>query len=658
VLAAAAQPAIANSKQGKPDRVIVTARVLTPDGKPMKAAAVDIVSTSAAAPIGASLDEYPIRLMGQGETDQDGRIRLDVPRVSSTSVHMFVAIAAAPGFGLNWAKLNPDAEEPTAEIRLEPEQIVRARLVDVSGLPAAGLEVILSGIITDTRRATWDGLHFWQTLPTGLRAWPRLMTDSQGQLRINGIGPNVSINLNVRDIRFARQDLLIKAAETSSPKDKVTTLALEPARIIEGRVLAADTGLPIPSAIISATTRLHNEMANGFMSAKFTADAQGHFQVNPIAGESYTLAAYPTGGEPYLIFDEDVPLPKGAIKVKHDLKLPRGVLIKGKVTEAGTGRPLAGASIQYISASDQFIGADNRRRIIAGWQAIVASQQDGSFQIAVLPGKGHLLVFGPTPDFVLEEIGSNRLYSDKPGGQRNYAHKIIAYDTRPASEPLALNAELRRTASIKGRVEGPQGQTVSDGFLLTTLYITATDPSWRGDARVKIHDGRFELNGLAPDAKTRVSILDPEHEWGTTLDISGKQADQALLIKLEPCGQAKMRFVGPDGRPLANHRPFIEFVARTGPSRFSQKPEDRGQFTAEAEYLANVDRKHYGGLPQTSTDGRISLPALIPGALYRISDFSTANDPKKGPQIRKDFTVKPGQSLDLGDILIEKPERQ
>ena len=48
--------------------------------------------------------------------------------------------------------------------------------------------------------------------------------------------------------------------------------------------------------------------------------------------------------------------------------------------------------------------------MLSGWQAIVASQDDGSFQIAVPPGKGHLLVFGPTGDYVLGEIGSNKLY--------------------------------------------------------------------------------------------------------------------------------------------------------------------------------------------------------------------------------------------------------
>ena len=76
---------------------------------------------------------------------------------------------------------------------------------------------------------------------------------------------------------------------------------------------------------------------------------------------------------------------------------------------------------------------------------------------------------------------------------------------------------------------------------------------------------------------------------------------------------------------------------------------------ADGAYLPNVDRKHYPNELATDADGRVTLPALIPGALYRISDWSTVNVQDKGYQIRKDFTVKPGETLDLGDILIEKP---
>jgi hypothetical protein len=148
--------------------------------------------------------------------------------------------------------------------------------------------------------------------------------------------------------------------------------------------------------------------------------------------------------------------------------------------------------------------------VLSGWQAIVASGDNGSFQIVVPPGKGYLLVFGPTGDYVLGEIGFN-----------------------------------------------------------------------------------FELHGLAPDARTRISVLDPEHEWGATVDVSAEQAGAELTIRLQACGQATARFVGPDGQPIAKLQPHL---------------------------------------------------------------FSTINDQDKGPQLRREFTVTPGAKLDLGDITISKPD--
>ena len=112
-----------------------------------------------------------------------------------------------------------------------------------------------------------------------------------------------------------------------------------------------------------------------------------------------------------------------------DLKLPRGVLIQGKVTEEGTGRPVAGASVQFFPRKP-------REDVLKGYEAIVASKDDGSFQVAVPPGKGYLIVLGPTLDYIPEEIGGGMLYwSGQPGGCASTPTTSSPTRSRPAKGP-------------------------------------------------------------------------------------------------------------------------------------------------------------------------------------------------------------------------------
>ncbi len=114
-------------------RMTVAGHVLDPDGKPVNGAIVDVLAKPRVPLTGALEDLEPWTLLGRGESDGEGRYRLDTPRTASTGVHEFYALAAAPGYGLGWVELNPDAREPGAEIKLLPEQPIRVRLVDVTG---------------------------------------------------------------------------------------------------------------------------------------------------------------------------------------------------------------------------------------------------------------------------------------------------------------------------------------------------------------------------------------------------------------------------------------------------------------------------------------------------------------------------------------------
>jgi RNA polymerase sigma factor (sigma-70 family) len=641
-------PATDDAPRPAPGRMLIVGRIHDPNGKPVPGAVVGVFTRFRSPVVGTDDDTKPwLTLLGQGRSDGDGRFRLDAPRTASDRVYQVSAVAAAPGYGLGWAVLNPDAETPAADVRLLPEQTFRIRLVDVTGAPAKGVEVRVLRVGRRTSDGLFDGVGTSGRPPDGLLAWPRpLTTDDQGRLTLTGLarGRGITIDLSIFDPRYARQNLEIDAAQ---PGDQELSLALQPAKIIEGRVLAADTGQPIPNAVISIGAG--GGPVRGFRPSRFRADDRGRFTANPHAGESFRVNAHAPEGQPYLVPQVEFTWTKAAVKKTLDIALPRGVLIRGKVTEVGTNRPLPDSSVYFLPMG-------NVQDVLSGWEAGVASQADGSFAIAVPPGKGHLVVYGPTDDYILEEIGSNMLNDGRPGGMRYRVHAVIPYEVKAGDPPREVAAALRPGATLRGRIEGPDGQAVAAASILTRLYAGPTRPTWLANGQIKARDGRFKLHGLDPQGSTRISILDPEHEWGATLDVSGKQAGQDLTIRLQPCGRARARFIGPDGKPVTNPSPpLYEFVATPGPSAYSRrKGAEQAALTADADFLGNVDRRHYRDDPVPDAEGRLTLDALIPGALYRITDFSTVNQ-EKGAQVRKEFTVKPGETLDLGDILIEKP---
>ncbi len=522
--------------------------------------------------------------------------------------------------------------------------------MDVNGQPAADVEVHVAQIRHRYTSGLINGVYFWNLPPEGLRVWPApLRTDDRGRFALAGLAVGDEILFDARDPRYARLGLRLQADDRQGPRD--VTLSLRPATIIEGQVLAADSGQPIPHATIAVAAG--EGRLGGMFTTRFRADAQGRFEANPSTGDHFRVTAYPTSGQPYLSPPVEFAWTKGAVRKHLDIPLPRGALIRGKVTEQASSTVLSGATVQFQSTNPR---ASNQ----GGSFSIVASKDDGSFQIVVPPGKGHMLIFGPSPDFILESIGDRMLRNGQPGGRRNYAHKILAYEAQAGTPTQTIDVALRRGNTVRGRVIGPQGQAVKEARILSRLHIENYRPQWRGDfKRQAAIDGVFELNGLDPEKTVPVYFLDAVNQWGAAAELAGKQTGKELTIQLEPCGQAVARFVGPDGKPLASvdlrQLSIFEILVTPGPHWMTFDKNGQSQLAADADSVGAIDRDHYADRQLTDAAGRITFPVLIPGALYRISDYSTRNVDRKGVQIRKDFTVKPGEKLDLGDILIEKP---
>ncbi len=150
-------------------------------------------------------------------------------------------------------------------------------------------------------------------------------------------------------------------------------------------------------------------------------------------------------------------------------------------------------------------------------------------------------------------------------------------------------------------------------------------------------------------------FLDAKNQRGAAIELSGKQAGEDVTVKMLPCGSASVRIVDDRGqarsrRPLARAPGGCAhawgFLGRYSAWRRNQMTSP---LQADSIYVSNLDQDRYRDL-KTDANGRMTFPTLIPGATYRIIVF---NQPVK---TEIEFTVKPGEAKDLGDLKIRNLE--
>jgi hypothetical protein len=637
-----------------PGRMFVTGRVLDPDGKPVPRATVMVHARSLALVRNPRMSRTSGLPIGDTRADSLGRFRIEAPRTSSLLYEEFGAVALAPGYGAGWVELDPDDDQPTADISLPPERVIHGRLFDVQGGPVPDVTLSVSSITrvvpqdsAKARRPT-DGVNFRGPTINDFGGWPKpVMSDSEGRFTLRGVGRGLQATLTAHHPRFALQTVVCAADGAS--ESKPLTAALVPAQILNVRVTYGDTGKPVPHAPLEVMA----SRGRVGLPAEFETDAYGRARVNSRPSDGiFNIWAYPPEGQPYLIDHVRIDWPKAALEQSVDLALPRGVLIRGKVTEEGSGKPVPGATVDF---SARAVPGDANS---GGVRSSTAS--DGSFQLGAVPSWGYLFVKGPGDDYVYQTIGDRMVVARQPGGRRIYSHAHSALDLKPDMESLEVNLVLRRGATVKGRVVGPDGQPVRDAWMISRIILdpmTGVWGSWTGRHHANVRNGRFEIHGLDPDTEVHVYFLEPKRKLGATVNLTGKSAAGGpMTVRLEPCGAAKARIVGPGGEPVAGHLPRGSrapmMVVTPGP-HFTTTKSQANLLSADQANLSTVDPINYETELVCDDGGHITLPALIPGATYRLIDYTVPRG--TDPELRKNFTVKPGETLDLGDIVIENP---
>lgn len=645
-----------------PGRMFVLGRVVDPQGKPVPGAAVMLHARNLTPGRAPFLSRAKAVVLADTRADDSGRFRIDAPRTSSTQHEELRAVALAPGHGVGWVLRDPDDEQPAAEISLRPEQVIHGRLFDVHGRPVPDVRVSVRSIGSDTPQARSslrdryvqrrsDGVFFWSRDNHDYPAWPRsITTDAEGRFTVRGVGRNLHAGLTVVHPRFALQAIVVDTDDDA--ESKRVTAALAPSQTLNVRVTYADTGQPVSHSPL----RVMVSQGRVAKLDEAETDESGQARINSWpADRTYGVIAYPPEGQPYLTARGAVQWPRGAVEQTLNIALPRGVMVHGKVTEEGTGKPVGGARVDFTTRRGRQ-GQDLGMSVHTG--------PDGSFRLGAEPRPGHLLVRAPDEDFVFQSISSRLVLEGQPGGTRMYTHAYRSLDLKPSMDSLEVSLVLRRGTTVEGRVVGPDGQPVRHAWVFSRLILDPMigSPShWTRRYHGKLRDGRFEVSGLAPDAEVPVYFLEPERKLGAVVTLSAKvAAGGPITVRLEPCGSARAWLVDPDGKPVTKPVPGLRtsMIVTPGPA-FNNDPNAKAAsvLSADEGVLADMDPINYNADPAPDPGGRITLPVLIPGATYRFIDYTTFVRGQTGPEVRKEFTVQPGQKLDLGDIRIARPPR-
>jgi beta-lactamase regulating signal transducer with metallopeptidase domain len=655
VLAASATLAAVRLVAREEPKPVISGLVVGPDGKPLNGATVVVVA-SRPAELSPMEHRRPAAMLGQARSNAQGQFRIELADQSVKADSRLFLVVTARGTSFQVRKLDDLASRVPDPIRLNAEQPLEIRLVDLEGSPIAGAEVQLGAAYPSS---TGEGLSS-ETLtkdsaPVLAAGWT---SDANGRFSPRGVGSDQWLSFEVRASGFGNQRLEVQ----TKAGVRTVTLALGRGHLIEGRVTLGEGGPPAVGALVKARSMSEKEgigLVRG--AAETTTAADGRYRIEVSPGGGIRMEVFPPreGADAFLLRGKLV-VPGESVASHVDFALPEGVLVRGRVTSAGTGQPVAGAVVHhqahernnpyYIKGTADWFNGDEQKAI---------TQADGTFWLGVMPGPGYLLVKGPTPDYLHEEISTVELEGQLIWpNTRNYPDALRKLDLKPSDGPIDVDLNLRRGTTVRGHIIGADGQPARDAVVFCRWYLPLFKLTINhGQNVLPARGGRFELGSCDASSSAPAFFLDARKQQGAVVELSGKQAGSDLEVKLQPCGSASVRVVDARGKPLrAGRSPaHLEVVLTPGASfadlvSGSVNDTKQSPLMADSIMVANLDRERYSEL-KIDRQGRMTFPTLIPGATYRIV---VLNQPVK-TQI--EFTVKPREAKDLGELVIRNVDQ-
>jgi hypothetical protein len=653
----------------------VGGRVLNPNGKPIAGAKV-VLQQRRPNQVIADLLPAPTT----ATTDADGRFRFSGSVHRNAPVRDFPPLltltAHVPGYGPAAVETNSPHELKERTLRLVKDDVpIRGRILTLEGKPIAGVTVrpiaVVANAANDLSRlikavetnTVYELPHDCQPNIVFAAAASGLtqtaLTDSEGKFTLSGFGRERIVVLRLDGPTI--ETCLVNAMTRSGPTVRASRrghggigiglpmpppslhktpdtydyargvpfdFAAAPALAVEGTVRDRETNKPIAGVVVGHG--ISHDFGYNFSWAHerltTTTDANGKYRLNglPLTSSrgSLSLSFVPPRDQLYFSAGASPPKSEFGKAAKLDVRLNRGVLVKGRVTDKATGQPVQ-AEVAYAPFADN----PNLREIKRSASSrVVSGEKDGSFTLVALRGRGIVAV---TIDDMRQGAYLRGQGADAIPGQRDALGRlqtrpilsprnfdtVVGIDIDAKAESATCDVQLDPGKTVTGTILDPDGKPLS-GVSIRGSFLSLV--SMRD-----LPSEKFAITAVNPQKPEVYFFEHPKRNLAAAVILKGNEAE-GFTVKLKPAATIAGRIVNDKGDPVGNA--FIAGHLEAGQLNLTRTWNGFFYFRTDAE-------------------GRFKVEGLLAGVALGAGSSQI--------KVFANLTLRPGEVRDLGDIKIK-----